>query len=893
MKHRLTDLIDIKESQTLLDSFSDVVGIASAIIDLEGNVLVGSSWQKICTHFHRANTETSKRCIESDTVLANELLSGKRFSLYRCRNGLTDAASPIVIEGEHVANAFVGQFLTGEPDRQFFRLQAAERGFNESSYLEALALVPIVPEKNLPSILAFLASFAEIVANMGLKQLKQLEIERELRKTRDELDLRVGERTAELSRANRMLCTEIEERKIIERQIKARNTILRLMTEASDRKEYLDGIVSLIRSWTRCTCVGIRVLDAQGNIPYASHTGFEESFLAQENWISLQKDNCACTRVIKGEPHPFESGCMTRAGSFFSNDTAKLVAELSKEEQAEFRGECIRHGFLSVAIVPIRDRGGVIGAIHLCDRRSGRVFESDIEFLEGLSGLLGEGIVKFNMKDALKRHNDAEEALNRILQLSLKDIEIETFLTHVLDTVLAIPWLPLEPAGAIFLIDDDPELLVLKAQRGLSEDISSRWQRMPLCGFFDGSAAAGAARGCRFIPIKLGDRLLGVLAFFSAEGIGQQAKAQELINVVAASLAGIIQRRELEESLKKRETLLNTVLDNLPVGIEVVNTHGKLMRDNPAARLIFGGMEDRQSPLAQVIGSGEALLNQFSDICTPEGKQKSILHSAIPIRSSKGEVSAAISVIHDISEQKKAEEELKIYMKRLERSNQDLQEFAFVASHDLREPLRKVQSFGRLLSQKFGDALEEQGRDYLLRMVDAARRMDELLEGLLKYSRVTTHGNSFSPTDLNRVVQDTLSDMEIAIGRSGSSIEIGALPEIEADETQMRQLFQNLIGNAIKYQAVGSTPRLRIFSETECKSCRIYVEDNGIGFDEKHIEKIFAPFQRLHGRSSPYEGTGMGLAICRKIVERHNGTITAKSSPANGSTFIVTLPLRQ
>ena len=177
MKYELLDLIDIEENQNLLDSFCDAVGVAAAIIDLEGNVIVGSRWQRICTDFHRVNERSCEKCIESDTQLANELQLGKRFSIYKCRNGLTDAASPIIIEGEHIANTFVGQFLLKRVDLEFFRRQASIYGFDETDYLDALFEVPILEEENLPAILDFLTNFAEMTAKMGLEHLKQIETE--------------------------------------------------------------------------------------------------------------------------------------------------------------------------------------------------------------------------------------------------------------------------------------------------------------------------------------------------------------------------------------------------------------------------------------------------------------------------------------------------------------------------------------------------------------------------------------------------------------------------------------------------------------------------------------------------------------------------------------------
>jgi signal transduction histidine kinase/HAMP domain-containing protein len=235
----------------------------------------------------------------------------------------------------------------------------------------------------------------------------------------------------------------------------------------------------------------------------------------------------------------------------------------------------------------------------------------------------------------------------------------------------------------------------------------------------------------------------------------------------------------------------------------------------------------------------------------------------------------------------------------LERSNRDLQEFAFVASHDLQEPLRKVQTFGDLLIKKFAPSLEGEGLDYIQRMQNATARMQKLLESLLSYSRVTTKAEPFKQTDLGRSVQAALSNLEIMIKEKGAVLNVEAMPTVEAERAQMIQLFQNLVANALKFQYENVVPRLRIYSHKAGKSRsgnrmlhEICVEDNGIGFDEKYLDKIFLPFQRLHGRGG-YEGVGMGLAICKKIVERHGGEITAKSEPGKGTTFTVTLPEKQ
>lgn len=258
----------------------------------------------------------------------------------------------------------------------------------------------------------------------------------------------------------------------------------------------------------------------------------------------------------------------------------------------------------------------------------------------------------------------------------------------------------------------------------------------------------------------------------------------------------------------------------------------------------------------------------------------------------------------EVRERVRALERLRAVAAQLERSNRELQDFAYVASHDLQEPLRKVQAFGDRLQDKFSDQLGDEGRDFIARMQNAAGRMQTLINDLLAFSRVTTKANPFEKVDLARIAREVVSDLEVRIQQKNARVDIGPLPTTEADPLQMRQLIQNLVGNALKFHKEGASPVVQINArilqpgETslsgqtiERESLELAVRDNGIGFDEKYLDRIFAVFQRLHGRGV-YEGTGIGLAICRKIAERHGGTITGRSRPGEGATFIVTIPTR-
>jgi len=257
-----------------------------------------------------------------------------------------------------------------------------------------------------------------------------------------------------------------------------------------------------------------------------------------------------------------------------------------------------------------------------------------------------------------------------------------------------------------------------------------------------------------------------------------------------------------------------------------------------------------------------------------------------------------------MEDMKRSHDGLKIYAKKLERSNTELQDFASVASHDLQEPLRKVQAFSDRLTSRCAASIDDQGRDYLDRIQNAARRMQSLINDLLTYARIATKAQPFVPTNLVSITQEVVSDLEARIEQANGRVEVGELPTVDADPMQVRQLMQNLIGNSLKYQRRDVPPVVKVSSKKVMIDpaapagvfagplCQIMVEDNGIGFDEIYTEKIFTIFQRLHGRSE-YEGTGVGLAVCRKIVERHGGTITARSTPGQGSTFMVTLPVQQ
>lgn len=332
-----------------------------------------------------------------------------------------------------------------------------------------------------------------------------------------------------------------------------------------------------------------------------------------------------------------------------------------------------------------------------------------------------------------------------------------------------------------------------------------------------------------------------------------------------------------------------------------------------------GVMDEVRALVTQMEREEEERLQQFANIAQASERNaattlviSALLSCALVALSfylikrdvaSREQESEALRAAHEELERRVQErtDKLRAASVELQRSNRELQDFAFVASHDLQEPLRKIQAFGDRLRTRDGAALSSEGRDYLERMQNAARRMQTLIQDLLTFSRVTTKAQPFTPVDLNTVAREVLNDLEARIEQTGGRVELDRLPTIDADPLQMRQLLQNLIGNALKFHRPDVPPVIRVGGEIINPEwaanngadggglARLTFADNGIGFDEKYLDRIFTPFQRLHARSE-YEGTGMGLAVCRKIVERHGGQITAQSQPGQGATFFITLP---
>lgn len=371
------------------------------------------------------------------------------------------------------------------------------------------------------------------------------------------------------------------------------------------------------------------------------------------------------------------------------------------------------------------------------------------------------------------------------------------------------------------------------------------------------------------------------------------------------TLTDITERKRAELELQRNNDQLEALFEVLPVGVVVADGDGAIVSATDTAGEILGvdvsgsnafeadreytvywadsgeRVEPAEGPLGRVTEGTPVTEPEVFEIDAADDQRRIVETEGRPIRDEDGEVTRTVVTLSETTERRR-------YERKLEESNERLEQFASVASHDLQEPLRMVSSYLQLIEDRYGDALDEEGREFLEFAVDGAERMKSMIDGLLAYSRVETRGEPMAPTDLNAVLEDVRTDLQLRIDETHATVSAEDLPTVEGDEEQLRQLFQNLIENAVEYSG-DAPPEVHVGAERRGDRWRIDVADDGIGIDPEDQDRAFEVFQRLHSREE-HDGTGIGLALCKRIVERHGGDIWVDSEPGEGSTFRFTLP---
>ena len=447
------------------------------------------------------------------------------------------------------------------------------------------------------------------------------------------------------------------------------------------------------------------------------------------------------------------------------------------------------------------------------------------------------------------------------------------------------------------------------------------------------------------IPLVSKDRVIGALYVSSTKRNAYTEQDLELAEIIGTLVAGAIANAQLyaqskqaeqtlaeqatklstsEEALRSRNNILQAILDSLIDGLLVVGKDGKILLYNNAAQEILDLVRADGSSNSPLLTPGQELEYGYTwppfhpDMVTPYEPGESPLERAIrgeaiegaelyfripntdreywlmmtaaPLKADDGTLQGGVGLIRNITRRKRAEADLERKAEELESSNAELEQFAYVASHDLQEPLRMITSFTQLLSKRYKGKLDSEADEFIGYAVDGASRMQVLIRDLLEFSRVGTRGAEFEQVNCELALENAVQNLKAAIDESGAAVTHDPLPTVTADRAQLLRVFQNLIGNAIKFRGKAQ-PEIHVAVDRQGKEWVFSAQDNGIGIDPEYKERIFAVFQRLHS-SSDYQGTGIGLSICRKIVERHRGRIWIESELGKGSTFYFSIPVK-
>ncbi|MBF0565660.1 MAG: PAS domain S-box protein [Nitrospirae bacterium] len=733
--------------------------------------------------------------------------------------------------------------------------------------------------------------------------------EERIRKSNEELELRVEERTKELTEAFSQLSAEAAERKKAEETLRRNfdiqrviSTVLNVALEPIPLNDLLSRILDVILSIPWLT------LQSRGCIFLTESASISPSISAS---VSVSNGHGRRLRMIASRG--LSDYLVQTCGQMeFGDCICGLAAErreivfkddIDEDHTIKYDG-MMPHGHYCV---PIISGDKTLGLINLYVRSGHGLDSNEVDFLSTIANTL-TGIIEKKATEERLEHSQQlflSFMKNSPMVAYIKDKDgVYVYVNEKMEEITG--WASGEITGktdfdlfpgetALEMRNHDMMALGVDKTIDIMEDVElkdglHKWLSIKF-PFRDekgnrllaGMSIDATARKRIENALKRTEEKYQNIINITSEGFVEINKDFEIINV-NDSLCDMLVMERLELVGKKP-------LDSID------NANGGFLKDTPQVLASSENIEYRHIiysiyelwEMHSVLSNGISIATNATFV-RKDGTMVHTRLNASPIRGMTGNITGAFALLTDISGLVEMKDSLSRQALELKRSNQELADFASVASHDLQEPLRKVIAFGGRVIDRYADSIPEDGRDYLQRMQSAAQRMQRLIEGLLHYSRVTTRAQPFVPTPLDAVMKDVVSDLEVRIARSGGRVDVEPLPAVMADKLQMHQLLMNLVGNALKFQRPGVLPVVSVgYTEGEGGFVTLKVSDNGIGFDEKYLDRIFKPFQRLHGRNE-YEGTGMGLAICDKIVTRHGWEITARSTPGEGTAFYVTIP---
>jgi PAS domain S-box-containing protein len=715
-----------------------------------------------------------------------------------------------------------------------------------------------------------------------------------------------------------VLAHDVTQRLAAERELVRVNRAQRLLSRGVDAMMRAQNETSMLADICRIAVdiggydmawVGYAQNDDARTISPMAHAGAENGYLSSTclNWSpdSPTEPGPIGQTIISGLPT-------------LATDIQARAANSPWHERAH------KHGFGSVICLPLKNADCTFGLFCLHMHASQSLASEEIDLLQELADDIAFGIENRRAQGERKLLQNAVVKVaagvsestgvaffEQLVRNTTEALGAEAGLIARIDTGdsnLAQTIKVMRHGQAIpnfsFQLDSDPPPHLL----GVEVEPSTDPARAPISGEHNGLAAPTETWLGQRLENPQG-ALIGFLYVVYRSAPERSELANSMLQIFSARAAAELERLIADARILEQASLLDEARDAIVV---LGASDGRIRYWNRGAQRLYGwaGVQ----AIGQVfdvllqIDSGHfnAALQRVLDQDDWSGElhQRRMDQSAVIVeascslaRDSEGRPSSILAIMSDITARRQAEDGLQRALLVLNKRNRQLQDFAFVASHDLQEPLRKIRAFSDRLVSLPQSGLDEKARDYLQRSARAAERMQTLIDDLLDYSRIDSRDVAFASVDLAALFATVIDDLSTRIDSTSADVQCNGLPTVEGDPTQLRQLFQNLIANALKFHHPQRTPRVRVHAETArteegIPGVRIFVEDNGIGFDEKYAERIFAPFHRLHSREE-YKGTGIGLAIVRRIVERHHGSIRAQASVGEGAVFQIVLPLQQ
>jgi PAS domain S-box-containing protein len=837
----LADLLDRDQMQQLMDSFCDAVGVSSAIIDLEGNVFVGARWQRICTDFHRVNAQTRARCIESDTVLAGQLREGEHFSLYQCRNGLTDAAAPIVIEGRHVANVFIGQFLLDPPDEEAFRRQAREFGFDEAAYLEALSRVPIVPEQKLPPVLKYLTTCAQLLAEMGLERIQGKAHEAEL--------LRWAE---ELNRANQALRQQREAAlSLAEDANEARATAERIQQSLRESEERLLGMTSAAMD-------AIIMMDENGCISFWNQAAERMFGYASQEACGKNLHSLLAPPQYQDLCHPGVQRFRMTGESPVLGKTIELTALRRTGE--EFPAE------LSVGRICLHGQYQAVGIIRDTSERK-RVEEAllvkDSAVDSAASGIVFvdlDGNLTFANPSALRMWGYDEE--NEVLGRPMSDlVRFEDERPDPLQTALeAGVW-----SGERIACRKDGSDFVVQLSASVVKDKNDR----PLCMMMS------------LVDVTESRRLHEIL----------DRKQKNLEAIFDATPLGMIL---VDDHMQV--TRANDVLRQMSgrgysslIGCDVCQTLNCVHAASSAGGVVARSCDSctlRTLVQKALVSDEPARGVELQPAVSDDGKDRPWLSVSVEPINIDGSRHVLVA-LNDITGRKRAEEELK---QTMEMKSQ----FISTVSHELRTPLSSMKESVIIVLDGVAGRINKDQRHFLDIAKRNIDRLSRLIDEVLDFQKLSAGKMKLNMQEnaIGSAVNEAYNTMLPRAAKSKVHLAVDLqtdLPLVVYDNDRILQVLINLVSNAIKFTPEGG--RVLVSASSQAEHLVLKVSDTGYGIPKEDLTKIFDRFYRVFRPGKEIKGTGLGLAIVSKIVDAHGGRVEVESELDKGTTFTVFLPL--